>query len=179
MNQPPEWPLPADGLRPMPSPYRSVVSSASPEFDAPPEPDAAAAEQVPQPQEVPEPAEALCQFRELAAVIAVAAAHDHDDVTFLRQVQQCLLSLLGRLANRIDEAHVGAREAAAHGGDQLENRAQRLRRLRHDTQARPAFQLVQVGLTQHDAVFIKIADQAAHLDMAGLADDDRVPAFRA
>ncbi len=34
MNQPPEWPLPADGLRPMPSPYRSVVSSASPEFDA-------------------------------------------------------------------------------------------------------------------------------------------------
>src|SRR6184192_2964697 len=31
----------------MPSPYRSVVSSASPEFDAPPEPDAAEADEVP------------------------------------------------------------------------------------------------------------------------------------
>jgi len=37
VNQPPEWPLKADGLRPMPSPYRSVVSSASPDFDPPPD----------------------------------------------------------------------------------------------------------------------------------------------
>ena len=76
MNQPPEWPLPADGLRPMPSPYRSVVSSASPEFDAPPEPDAAAVEQVPQPQEVPEPAEAdeVPPADEPAATVVATAA---------------------------------------------------------------------------------------------------------
>ncbi len=74
MNQPPEWPLPADGLRPMPSPYRSVVSSASPEFDPPAEPVEVEPEQVEEPQGAPEPDEVPPAVAEVPATVIATAA---------------------------------------------------------------------------------------------------------
>ena len=88
------------------------------------------------------PAEAPRQLRKLVTIVAFGSTHYHHDVTLLGQIPQGLLPLLGRLADRVDETHVGLWEATAHGGDQLEDGGERLRRLSYDAQPRPAFQLL-------------------------------------
>ena len=61
--------------------------------------------------EVRRPAQAAGQFHQLAAVVAVGAAHHDHHVRPRRQLPQRPLTVLGRLADGVDEAHVRVRES--------------------------------------------------------------------
>ena len=118
------------------------------------------------------------QFDELSAIIALWTADDDYHVRLGGEVAQRLLAILGRLAHGIDEVKVRVREAPPHRRDQLMHALQRLRRLRYHAQPQVRLaldalgELVQVRLVLDDGAVVEIADEAAHLDVPGLADDN-------
>ena len=79
---------------------------------------------------------AAARVHELTRVVAVRAADDDDDVASARQLDGGVLTLLGRLADRVDEADVGLREPPSNQRDQVSHPVDRLRRLSGDADAR-------------------------------------------
>src|SRR5687768_1892175 len=71
---------------------------------------------------------------QLPRVVAVRAANDDDDVAALSQFHGGVLSLLGRLADGVHEAHFGLREALADQLHQFADAFDGLRGLRNDAE---------------------------------------------
>src|SRR5262249_15053799 len=126
---------------------------------------------------VGEAAELARQLGELAAVVAVWTA-DHDDrVTLCRQTAKRLLPVLGRLADRVDEAYVRVGEASAGRFDQVQKVVERVGGRGDDAKARPAGKLLDIFFVQNNRVFVEIAHEAANLYVSGLANHDRMAAL--
>src|SRR4030095_15446673 len=79
---------------------------------------------------------ARARLDELARVVAVRAADDHDDLALAREILGSLLPLFGGLTDGVDEPHVGARKPSPDERDQAPHVLDRLRGLRGDADAR-------------------------------------------
>lgn len=113
-------------------------------------------------------------FGELAGVVAIAPADDDHHGAALANFLQSGLALFGGMADGVDEAHLGAWMLALDSGDQLQHTVKRLRGLGDHAEPRRGWNLKNIDLIEHDTGFWEIADQATHLDMLPLADDDGV-----
>ncbi len=111
---------------------------------------------------------------ELAGVVAVTSAHHHHDRALPGQIFRRLLSVLGRLTDRVAEADLGLRETSFQVFHQLPDPGDRLCGLAHHTEQGTGFQGIDLGFVQHDVASGMILGEAADLDMLGLADDHRM-----
>ena len=82
--------------------------------------------------------------------------------------------MLGRLADRIEEAHVRLRESPPDQVDQVPHLLHRLRRLGGHADPRMRLEREDVSVLEHDVEAIEIAGEAAHLDVIALPDDHDV-----
>ena len=114
---------------------------------------------------------------QLARVVARSAADDDDDIRLAGHLDRRGLTLFGRLADRVDEAHLRLRESPPDQPDQVPHPLDRLRRLRRHAEAWMLFEGEDVSLFEHDVEAIEVAGEAAHLDVVALPDDDDVVAL--
>jgi hypothetical protein len=78
------------------------------------------------------------------------------------------------MADGIDKAHLSSWMLSLDGGDEFQHTIQRLRGLGDHAEPRGGGDLEHIDLIEHDTGFREIANQATHLDMLPLADDDGV-----
>ena len=114
---------------------------------------------------------------ELTRVVAVGAADDDDDVALARQIDRGSLTLLRRLAHRVEETDLRLRKPASDQRDQVPHPVDRLRRLRGNADAWMGVEPLDVLFVEHDVELVEVFGQSAHFHVIALADDHRVIAI--
>ena len=114
----------------------------------------------------------LCGGDELERVVAVAAAHDDERVAIFEQLSQCSLPVFRGLADGVAEEHFARRKMRTQRGDDFIYTLDGLCGLRDDSVVGRGGEFGKIGLAFDDDGFREIADEALHLDVARLADDD-------
>ena len=120
---------------------------------------------------------ATARPHELLRVVAVGAADDHDHVAGARQLARGVLMLLGRPADRVDEADLRSREPLADEPHEVLHPFDRLRRLSRDSDPRMFLEVHDVLFVQHHVEAVEVLSDRPHLHVRALADDHRMIAL--
>src|ERR1039457_600358 len=107
-------------------------------------------------------------------VIAGRSADDNPPFRLLGQFDSRVLALLRRLANGINEAHLGIGEAPAQQFHQPPHPLNRLRGLRCYAESSLLSQVENIRLREHYIKVAQVLRKAAQLDVVTLAYDDGV-----
>src|SRR5574338_954910 len=114
------------------------------------------------------------RLHQFARVVAgMAADYDHQ-VRLAGHLDRSRLSVLGWLADRIEESHIRFRESAADQGNKVPHLFYTLRRLGCNADAWMRVHRQDIVVLEHDVESIEVAGEPAHLDVISLADDDDV-----
>ncbi len=109
---------------------------------------------------------------QFTGVVAVRATDDDDHVAALGEINGGALSVLRRLANGVNEAHVGLRELLANQLNQFADAFDGLRGLGDDSETRASAELHHVFRRKHNIELGEIIRHAVHFYMVVFADDD-------
>jgi hypothetical protein len=120
---------------------------------------------------------AAASLDEFACVIAVNPANHDDYIGLLREFHCRMLSLLRRLANRVNELHFRAGESLLNETHQVPDSLNRLGGLRGDTIFGALRQILDILLGKDDVEGFEVTGHAADFHMIALSDDDRMVTF--
>ena len=103
-------------------------------------------------------------------------ANNDDNGTFLCEFNGRTLTLLGGLAHRVNETHLGRRKTFAQKLDQVPDSFNGLGGLSNNAEARAFAQLGDIFSSKDDLELGQVASHAPHFHMVALADNDGVAA---